>query len=233
MIDRIKIQNFKSIVDLKFNPGSFNVIITTNGCGKSNILEAISFASAASQNKLDYEYLVNRDVRMSEPKFMFNAFDDEEDAPTEDNDDGSKKINAINIAIDCSDTRHVNKIIYLDEVKRWIDLCIYTNRGIYEMLKTDKDLAVSILKPMIESSGEKVYDVSDVEDLIKSFATKSTDLERFLVYRPTEHFLRKTFDTSIFPLGVHGEGLLKYLKEMAEERNSQLFDEINNSTFVA
>lgn len=37
------------------------------------------------------------------------------------------------------------------------------NRGIYEMLKTDKDLAVSILKPMIESSGEKVYDVSDVE----------------------------------------------------------------------
>lgn len=228
MIDRIKIQNFKSIVDLKFNPGSFNVIIGPNGCGKSNILEAISFASAASQNKLDYEYLVNRDVRMSEPKFMFNAFDDEEDAPTEDNDDGSKKINAINIAIDCSDTRHVNKIIYLDEVKRWIDLAFMANRGIYEMLKTDKDLAVSILKPMIESSGEKVYDVSDVEDLIKSFATKSTDLERFLVYRPTEHFLRKTFDTSIFPLGVHGEGLLKYLKEMAEERNSQLFDEINN-----
>ena len=228
MIDRIKIQNFKSIVDLKFNPGSFNVIIGPNGCGKSNILEAISFASAASQNKLDYEYLVNRDERMSEPKFMFNAFDDEEDAPTEDNDDGSKKINAINIAIDCSDTRHVNKIIYLDEVKRWIDLAFMANRGIYEMLKTDKDLAVSILKPMIESSGEKVYDVSDVEDLIKSFATKSTDLERFLVYRPTEHFLRKTFDTSIFPLGVHGEGLLKYLKEMAEERNSQLFDEINN-----
>jgi len=65
MIDRIKIQNFKSIVDLKFNPGSFNVIIGPNGCGKSNILEAISFASAASQNKLDYEYLVNRDVRMS------------------------------------------------------------------------------------------------------------------------------------------------------------------------
>ena len=79
MIDSIKIQNFKSIVNLELPLGRFNVIIGPNGCGKSNILEAISMASAASQDKLDNEYLVNRDVRVSDAKFMVNAFEDNEE----------------------------------------------------------------------------------------------------------------------------------------------------------
>ena len=56
MIDNIHIKNFKSIVDLTLDLGRFNVIIGANGCGKTNILEAITFASAASQGKLDTEY---------------------------------------------------------------------------------------------------------------------------------------------------------------------------------
>lgn len=35
MIDKIKIEHFKSIVDLEFEPGRFNVIIGANGCGKT------------------------------------------------------------------------------------------------------------------------------------------------------------------------------------------------------
>ena len=74
MIDKIHIKNFKSIVDLKLDLGRFNVIIGSNGSGKTNILEAITLASIASQDKLDMEFLANRDVRMPEPQFMFNAF---------------------------------------------------------------------------------------------------------------------------------------------------------------
>ena len=76
MIDKIHIKNFKSIVDLKLDLGRFNVIIGSNGSGKTNILEAITLASIASQDKLDMEFLANRDVRMPEPQFMFNAFSD-------------------------------------------------------------------------------------------------------------------------------------------------------------
>ena len=36
MIDKIRIRNYKSIVDLTLELGRVNVIIGTNGCGKSN-----------------------------------------------------------------------------------------------------------------------------------------------------------------------------------------------------
>lgn len=76
MIDRIEIKNFKSIVDLKIDLGRINVIIGANGCGKTNILEAFAFASAASQDKLDNEFLANRGIRIPNPQFMKPAFED-------------------------------------------------------------------------------------------------------------------------------------------------------------
>lgn len=78
MVEKIQIINYKSIVDLTLDLGRFNVIIGTNGCGKSNILEAITIASASHQRKLDTEFLLNRNVRVTEPFFMTNAFDDVE-----------------------------------------------------------------------------------------------------------------------------------------------------------
>lgn len=78
MVETININNYKSIVDLTLELGRFNVIIGTNGSGKSNILEAITVASASHQRKLDTEFLLNRNVRVTEPLFMTNAFDDVE-----------------------------------------------------------------------------------------------------------------------------------------------------------
>lgn len=42
MIAQISIKDYKSIVDLKLKLGRFNVLIGENGCGKSNILEALT-----------------------------------------------------------------------------------------------------------------------------------------------------------------------------------------------
>ena len=114
MIDTIEIKNFKSIVDLTINLGRFNVIIGANGCGKTNILEAITFASAASQNKLDTASLINRDIRVPDFQYMFNAFEDQEE---------NEDINAIQLNI-------VSKpklstliyVIYAEKVKEWVNL---------------------------------------------------------------------------------------------------------------
>ena len=57
MIDSIEIKNFKSIVDLKVDLGRFNIVIGENGCGKTNFLEAFSFASSAIQYNMSNDVL--------------------------------------------------------------------------------------------------------------------------------------------------------------------------------
>ena len=74
MIKSIHIKNFKSVADLSLDLGTFNVLIGENGCGKSNILEAVAFGAAASADKLDFEFLGSRGIRVTNPEFMYSAF---------------------------------------------------------------------------------------------------------------------------------------------------------------
>jgi predicted ATPase len=75
MFTEVQIENYKSIQNLKIGLGRVNVFIGENGCGKSNILEAIALAGAAAGNKLDNEFLAPRGIRVTEPEFMRSAFD--------------------------------------------------------------------------------------------------------------------------------------------------------------
>lgn len=217
MINEINIHNFKSIVNLDLDLGRFNVIIGPNGCGKTNILEAISFASAASQNKLDYEYLVNRDVRMADPKYMVNAFE-EADLP---------KIEQpyISIHVKQNGNPYVYQVSFNEGTKKWDN---FVKTLLSNMQKDENGSS-----RLSFESGEDVLlipepdNMASLKIILKNLMSPISDLTDFLIYRPTEHFLRKTFETSIFPLGVHGEGLLKYLKAVAGERNTVLFKEIN------
>lgn len=74
MINEIVIKNFKSIHELKLELGRFNVLIGENGCGKTNILEAIALGSAAQADKLDNEFLSSRGIRVTPPEWMRAAF---------------------------------------------------------------------------------------------------------------------------------------------------------------
>ena len=82
MISKIEIKNFKSISDLSIDLGRVNVIIGENGCGKTNILEAIALASTAAQGSLTSEAM-GRKFRYVAPDFMLPAFADIE--PQENN----------------------------------------------------------------------------------------------------------------------------------------------------
>jgi predicted ATPase len=74
VISEIRIQNFKSICDLTIKLGRVTVLIGENGSGKSNILEAIAFASGAAANKLDNDLLYMRGVRVTDDMWMRCAF---------------------------------------------------------------------------------------------------------------------------------------------------------------
>jgi AAA15 family ATPase/GTPase len=76
MIQKVSIENYKSIVGLEMELGRVNVLIGENGCGKTNILEAIALGSAAEAGVLDDEFLAAKGVRLTEPRLMRSAFDE-------------------------------------------------------------------------------------------------------------------------------------------------------------
>ncbi|MFM7580751.1 MAG: AAA family ATPase, partial [Microcystaceae cyanobacterium] len=75
MIEEVTIENYKSIQSLTLPLGRVTVLIGENGCGKSNILEAIALGSAAAADKLSNEFLAPRGIRVTDPKLMRSAFD--------------------------------------------------------------------------------------------------------------------------------------------------------------
>jgi AAA15 family ATPase/GTPase len=55
MIRELTIKNYKSILDHTIELGRINVFIGENGCGKTNILEAVAMGAAALTDKLSVE----------------------------------------------------------------------------------------------------------------------------------------------------------------------------------
>lgn len=223
MINRIKIQNFKSIVNMTLDLGRINVIIGTNGCGKTNILEAITFASAASQNKLENEFLGTR-LRNVPSQFMFSAFEDIE----------TQK--GINIAI-----KEEREVIYsiklIDNKWKAITSANIDNITTFEEFneKAGK-IGKSIANKKSASDIIKEFNVS--EDFLNTFMellnlVPHPELANFLIYAPEESKLR-TFsdDTYILPFGRRGEGLFQHLRQLTEYKDETAIKAINEGLFM-
>ncbi|MEV9067007.1 AAA family ATPase [Klebsiella quasipneumoniae] len=52
MIQYIRIQNFRSVRDIELELGPLNIVFGPNGCGKSNIYNAIHLLTAAADGRL-------------------------------------------------------------------------------------------------------------------------------------------------------------------------------------
>jgi energy-coupling factor transporter ATP-binding protein EcfA2 len=76
MIDKLQFKWFKSIEKVEFKPGRVNILIGSNGSGKSNLLEAIGVLSAAVNGRVDDEALLRRGVRPGVPSLFKCSFPD-------------------------------------------------------------------------------------------------------------------------------------------------------------
>lgn len=74
MLSQIKVQRFKSLVELDIELGRINLFIGANGSGKSNLLEAVGVLSAAASGRVDDEALLRRGVRPGVPRLYKSAF---------------------------------------------------------------------------------------------------------------------------------------------------------------
>lgn len=228
MIRKITIKNFKSIVDLTLDLGRFNVIIGANGCGKTNILEAIAFAAAANIKKLDNEFLINRDLRLTRPELMVNAFEEGaykmEEGPLKDFSDGTF---FVSLGEDGKKNRQI-AIAHQPETNTWHNMSAYASQEDYAFLNSiqGEEMDEESLKDNIQ-----VLQKNHPEEfarLIELFRPSQSDINAFLIYHPTEKHLKEVKDSPIFPLGIRGEGLLQYLKDKSQQTEyKEMFESIN------
>ncbi len=220
MVDKVRIQNFKSIVDLTLDLGRVNIIIGANGCGKTNILEAITLASAANQWKLDNEFLGTR-LRTTSANFMLSAFEDIE----------LKKEITLSIT-----EEEVEKIFTIENNEnKWIRKIDIPDFG--SNLSTETLESVLKLLEFINSPGEKTpFNISsEALNFTKLIIGVNPDLalNKYLIYSPEESKLR-TFsdDTYISPFGRKGEGLFQHLKQLTEKKEEKTIHAINEGLFM-
>ena len=231
MFTKVHISNYKSINDLNMNLGDFTLLIGANGCGKSNILEAITMAAAASAQKLDFEYFANRGMRVVQPELMLPAFHDHQASHIkaqldEDNKSGVKF-----------------DIHYDSESKppRWVCEPNYTFSPLLVSTKGPKgrlsDENIEAFMEALNKIGGKIQ-LPDKEVIMiaKRYMAEvgNRDLKNFLIYSLEESKLRAADnDNRIFPLGRNGEGLFAYLKSLAQrEGGKAIIDEIKENLRV-
>jgi len=232
MIREIRIENYKSIQQLKLELGRVTVLIGENGGGKSNILEAIALTAAAASDKLDNEFLAPRGIRETEPQLMRAAFDknnvtknikisltgDNEfifDCPLHnDNKPYAKWVNSsINIP------NEVFKPSQFSESNDNMMTELILLLGI--IYKPTRRIASTVAMGMLINEMIKSHSKgSATTPLDKNLVTKKlewldqnlTHLQEFIIYSPEYHCLRNFKEEGqIQPLGINGEGLFKLL----------------------
>ena len=198
MIEQLHIKNFKSIVDLSLDLGRVNLFIGENGCGKSNILEAVAFANATYHFKVNNGLLVSKGVRLNKPELFANAFE---------NNSGS-------INIDYTVDGHILKNKFtLDGEKEWVD-CNQKGSLIGQIGMLF--LGENMVESFSELTERKVLELFEQENEIRN----SESLTKFMIYSPELSYLRKFEEEGqVSPLGCKGEGLFNLLKSLSKDAN--------------
>lgn len=241
MIREIEIEGFKSIDRLKLELGRVTVLIGENGCGKSNVLEAIAFASAAQSKRLDHEFLASRGVRSTEPRFMRPAFSGSSQAQmrvrvlpqerllasvfvfTEDTS-ATTPAWAVGASLEALDGE-VNVQIpdidsFIKEVSEEIIKELLDKPSLRTAMKGSDEAASSAFQLQVEKGVR--------DGLRESMWSKESGLDRFLVFSPENTALR-TFEREgqILPIGINGEGLFAHLRAIDRAGKTEVLEELN------
>ena len=241
MIQEVTIENFKSVQHLSLALSRFNVLIGSNGSGKSNILEAITFAGAASADKLDNEFLASRGIRPTTARLTKSAFN------------SNHFLNEIILSF----TTYDNKIIYTIEddnkpISSWnvkerneIEQKISEYMQLISFDKMDelipllyKDELRNDLAPR-DNINHEIYneDLSEFMEMLKNAIAKhesnlklyNVNLANFLIYSPEISSLRKFEEESqIKPLGIKGEGIFNVLQIFNEVYGKETLEELKH-----
>lgn len=250
MINAIEVKNFKSAEKLELKFGRVNTFIGENGSGKSTILEALAFAVAANNKKLEAEYLENRGIRVTAPELMISRFASTDVSQNIEIrlfvDEGSR---ARNYILDNDNSTYsewkvsgydlvLSDAYQVDELKTQ-EATLKLDSIQRELFKLEEQDESSSLDKnddnFKQGQGKKVLEMlanvltfynggaSDIESLLNSSDFKS--LENFAIYTPENTQLRNLKQEGSFrPVGVQGQGLFRLLRQISKEQKEALPD---------
>ena len=233
MISQISIKNYKSIKELDLELGRVTVLIGENGCGKSNILEAIALCSAATDDRLDHEFLSSRGIRIpDDARFMRSAFDAQDVS-----DDilitvvGMEELVGENNA---NERKQFQCVLHENDNSAY---STWTNILSNKLDRSEPTIAALLKKfGEIRNIPESLDTITEIVQEINTFHRLRLglpNLQGFLIYSPENSSLR-TFETEeqIQPLGIKGEGLFKLLTVLSSEENKDRLTEIKNELML-
>ena len=233
MISQISIKNYKSIIELDLELGRVTVLIGENGCGKSNILEAIALCSAATDDRLDHEFLSSRGIRIpDDARFMRSAFDAQDVS-----DDilitvvGMEELVGENNA---NERKQFQCVLHENDNSAY---STWTNILSNKLDRSEPTIAALLKKfGEIRNIPESLDTITEIVQEINTFHRLRLglpNLQGFLIYSPENSSLR-TFETEeqIQPLGIKGEGLFKLLTVLSSEENKDRLTEIKNELML-
>ncbi len=237
MITTINITNYKSIDKLEFELGRVNVFIGENGCGKTNILEAVALAAASAAGKLENEFLLSRGIRATEPVKMRSGFTSAA---------ATKPIQVI-IQGEAPDgltpaftalLQHNNSVY-----GQWVDdfpngmsqhfsqalpdnitaLIFSALKDMFAQFGPAKNELAALDSLELQESTPKEVVASAMASSLRDIFADRLGLRTFLIYTPTEEALRDlSRESNVEPIGLHGEGLFKLLSNLTPEQVEEL-----------
>ena len=201
IIDQITIKGFKSIQDQTVSLGQLNVLIGTNGAGKSNFLEALAMISASAEGGVDYKKLSSRGARLSSPEIFRSSFR---------NIDRKK---------------HFELDINMDRFSYNLKLNT-NNESLSYFTETFKEDKKSIASrsyrgaTLFNNSIPKLSNNKSILSVLQNYEGNYNEminkLSNFAIYSPSTPILRGVSSDNSFqePLGLYGGGLAKALMEI-------------------
>ena len=212
MIKQLTIKNYKSVVNQSFELGQFNVLIGANGCGKSNILEAIALAALSSSNKLDAELFSARGIRVTSPSLMTSAFSRESNGQIEISVKTEKGISSL------------FSIQYNDQTKpaRWEDVVEGNTIRIMDSFSSQTDNLRELLKSVIKGGSLPANIHLRIDGSTISLShTEVNGLRSFMIFTPEESALRSFEPTGTGLIEKNGKGLFPYLKGLSQSEDGR------------
>jgi len=204
IIDEITIKGFKSIQDQTVSLGQMNVLIGTNGAGKSNFLEAIAMLSASAEGGIDYQKLSRRGARLSSHEIFRSAFRNRERRDTFD------------VNIKMSEYEYKMRINATNDFSYSSESFTQNNSKIAGRSNRGATLHGETIKKLTKN--KSILGIMQTFD--DSHQTIIESLKQFAIYSPSTPILRGVSEDKSFqePLGLYGGGLAKALLEVINSK---------------